>query len=366
MLKTIFIIIIILHGLIHLLGFVKAYGYADVSALTREISKPMGIIWLMAAVLFIITAILFAFKNDTWLYFGIASVIVSQAMIWMYWQDAKFGTIANVLMLIVVFFGFFHQNFKSKYKEEVTAALAQTANIPSDILTEEDIKHLPPLIQKYIHYTHSVGKPKIHNFKVTMSGKIRSYEAQDWMPLTSEQYNFIPATTRMFFLDATKKLLPVSGLHSFKGGAASMDIRLLSMFKMLYMEGKEMDISETVTFFNDLCCMAPGALIDERIKWKISEGNKVSATFTSNGITIAAWLHFNQKGELINFESEDRYAVNIDGKNTQLSWRTPLQDYKEIGGYRLASYAETITTYDNGDFTYATFNIEDVKTNVTR
>ena len=363
MLKTIFTILIILHGLIHLMGFVKAYGYADITALTRDISKPMGIIWLGAAVFFIITAILITFKNDTWIYFGIASIIVSQAMIWTSWQDAKFGTIVNVLMLIVIFFGFFHLNFKNKYKAEVAAALAQTSDIPTSTLTEEDIKHLPALVQKYLHYTHCVGKPKIHNFKVTMTGKIRGYEVKDWMPLTSEQYNVIPSTTRLFFLDATKSMLPVSGLHSFKQGSAFMDIRLLSMYKVQYMDGKEMDISETVTFFNDLCCMAPGALIDERIKWIETEGNKVKATFTSHGITVSAWLHFNEKGELVDFVSEDRYAANDNGTSTRLRWSTPLRDYKEIHGYRLASYAEAIYTYPDGDFTYATFTIKDILTN---
>jgi hypothetical protein len=366
MLKTIFTIIIILHGLIHLLGFVKAYGYADISALTKDISKPMGIIWLIATVLLVITAVLFMRKNDTWVYFGLVSVIVSQAMIFIYWQDAKFGTIVNILMLIVIFFGFFHLNFKNKYKAEVTAALAQTSDIPPAILTEEDIKHVPPLVQKYLHYTQSIGKPKIHNFKVDLTGKIRSHEAKDWMPLTSEQYNFISSTTRLFFLDATKSMLPVSGLHSFKQGSAFMDIRLLSMYKVQYMEGKEMDISETVTFFNDLCCMAPAALIDERIKWMETEGNKVKATFTSNGITISAWLHFNEKGELVDFVSEDRYAANSDGTSTQLRWSTPLRDYKEIHGYRLASYAEAIYTYPDGDFTYATFTIKDISVNVSR
>lgn len=148
MLKTIFTILIILHGLIHLLGFVKAFGYADITALTRDISKPMGIIWLIATVLLVITAALFIRKNDTWVYFGIAGVLVSQAMIFMYWQDAKFGTIVNALMLIIIFFGFFHLNFKNKYKEEVAAALAKTADIPISVLTEEDIRHLPPLVQK--------------------------------------------------------------------------------------------------------------------------------------------------------------------------------------------------------------------------
>lgn len=94
-----------------------------------------------------------------------------------------------------------------------------------------------------------------------------------------------------------------------------------------------MGIAETVTFFNDMCCMAPATLIDPRIKWLETDDNKVRASFTNNGITIYAWLYFNEKGELINFISNDRYAADA-GKN--LPWSTPLKEYKEINGYRLA------------------------------
>lgn len=363
MLKTIFIIIVILHGLIHLFGFVKAFEFADVSALNQEISKPAGFIWLIGAILFVITALLLMFRVDAWTYFGLVSVIVSQILIFMYWQDAKFGSIANVLILIVIVFGFFHMNFKSKYKMEVKAGFDQTSAIPDTMLTTDDIKHMPELVQKYIHYSGSIGKPKVHNFRIDFSGKIRSYEAKEWMTLTSEQYSFMPAT-RLFFLDATIKQIPVSGFHSFKNGKAFMDIRLLSLFKVQYMEGKEMNISETVTFFNDLCCMAPAALIDERIKWLETEGNKVKASFTNFGITVSAWLHFNEKGELVNFVSEDRYAASENGEAIKLKWSTPLRDYKVTNGYKLATYAEAIYTYPDGDFTYATFTLKDLRVNV--
>ena len=173
----------------------------------------------------------------------------------------------------------------------------------------------------------------------------------------------MPAT-RLFFLDATKKQIPVSGFHSFKNGKAYMDIRLLSLFKVKYIEGKEINISATVTFFNELCCMAPAGLIDERIKWLETEGNKVKATFTDFGITISAWLHFNEKGELVNFVSEDRYAASENGETIKLKWSTPLRDYKITNGYKLASYAEAIYTYPDGDFTYATFSLKDLRVNV--
>lgn len=366
MLKTTFIIIVLLHGLIHVLGFLKAFDYADITAITREISKPSGIFWLTATILFLLTSLFFILRNDVWVYFGLASVIISQSLIFMYWQDTRYGTIANILILLVIIVGVFHLKFKNKYKAEVQTGIEQTGHLSESMLTNEDIKHLPELVQKYIKYTGSIGKPKVHNFRIEFAGKIRSYEKKEWMALTSEQYNFLPVPTRLFFLDATKMQMPVSGFHCFKNGKAFMDIRLLSMFKVQYMEGKEMDESETVTFFNDMCCMAPATLIDDRIQWLETEGNKVKASFTDFGHEVTAWLHFNEKGELINFISEDRYAVKEDGGLSKLKWSTPLRDYKEINGYKLATYAETIYTYPDGDFTYATFTLKNIGVNLKK
>ena len=41
-----------------------------------------------------------------------------------------------------------------------------------------------------------------------------------------------------------------------------------------------------------------------------------------------------------------------------------MRDYKDINGYRLASYAEAIYTYPEGDFTYATFTLKDIGYNL--
>lgn len=364
MLRTILFIIFMIHGLIHFMGYVKAFGFADIPALSREISKPVGIIWLITGLLTILFSILFLFKKDIWVYFGVAGLVLSQTLILFYWQDAKFGTIANILILLVSVVGFFHLHFKNTYRSNVKTGLEQTKDIQETMLTKDDITHLPALVQKYLHYTGSIGKPKIHNFKLTLSGKIRSYEKKKWMNLSSEQYNFMPTPTRLFFLDATMNQLPVSGFHCFINGKAFMDIRLLSMFKVQYLEGKEMNISETVTYFNDICCMAPAALIDDSIQWLETEGNKIKASFTNNGITVSAWLHFNEKGELVNFVSEDRYAASDNGTIKQLKWSTPLRDYKLVNGYKLASYAEAIYTYPDGDFTYATFSLKHIAVNV--
>ena len=39
------------HGLIHLMGFAKGFGYADLPQLTQPISRACGLAWLAAALL---------------------------------------------------------------------------------------------------------------------------------------------------------------------------------------------------------------------------------------------------------------------------------------------------------------------------
>ena len=139
-----------------------------------------------------------------------------------------------------------------------------------------------------------------------------------------------------------------------------MDIRLFSLITIQHQNGKQMDTAETVTFFNDMCCMAPATLIDKRIQWLETIGNKVKAAFTINNITIYAWLHFNDAGELVNFTSNDRLVADVGKK---FPWSTPLSNYKELNGYRLAGSAQTVNTYPDGDFCYGTFELSSIQYN---
>ena len=64
MLKYLLAFIILTHGLIHFMGFAKAFNYGNITQLTKEISKPSGMLWLVTAFLFIATTILFLLKPE--------------------------------------------------------------------------------------------------------------------------------------------------------------------------------------------------------------------------------------------------------------------------------------------------------------
>jgi hypothetical protein len=54
------------HGLIHLLGVVKGFGWADVAQLKQPIGAGGGVIWLLAALLVLASAALIAVGAPTW------------------------------------------------------------------------------------------------------------------------------------------------------------------------------------------------------------------------------------------------------------------------------------------------------------
>ena len=87
------------------------------------------------------------------------------------------------------------------------------------------------------------------------------------MPFTGEQVNtYGPPPTRAFIIDATRSGLPVTVLHLYDHTTATMRGKLLSLATVVDAAGPEMDRSETVTVFNDLVVLAPGAIVDAPVQ----------------------------------------------------------------------------------------------------
>jgi len=75
-------------------------------ALNLSVSRYNGILWLSAAMLFVTAGILFALQFGWWWMFCFLGTNISQYLIIKYWSAAKFGTIANVIILVFSAFGF--------------------------------------------------------------------------------------------------------------------------------------------------------------------------------------------------------------------------------------------------------------------
>lgn len=236
---------------------------------------------------------------------------------------------------------------------------------PKQSLTEADLASLPAAVARYIRLSGAVGQPRVHNFRATFHGDIRSGPQARWMPFTGEQHSTIAPASRLFLMDASMFAVPIEAFHRYVGTAATMKVKVLSLLSMVDAAGPAMNQGETVTMFNDMCIFAPGALAGSSIEWLHSDVSTVRAAFRNGGNTIQADLIFNDAGELINFVSDDRSAGSTDGKSFVKSrWWTPVSDYRAFGAHRLASRGEGQWDNPSGRFTYVRLAVDRVDYNV--
>jgi hypothetical protein len=360
-----FAILLVLHGLIHLLGAAKAFGWAQVSQLTTPISRSGGTLWLSSTLLFWAAAASMRLWPRYWWLVGAIAIAVSMVAIVPSWADAKFGAGVNGIVAIGLIFGFLSEgpwSLRAAYEADVARSMSDAT--PASLVTEADLTHLPPPVQKYLRVAGVVGQPGVSTFRVRMHGRIREGPQGRWMPLRAEQYNVVRPAARLFHLTASMFAVPVQGYHRYVGSSASMRVQAAALRTVAAADGPEMTQGETVTLFNDLCLLAPATLIDPAIAWHALGTRAVRAIFTNAGHTIGAELTFNDTGELTNFVSQDRYQAQPDGTMRRLRWSTPVGRYRSFGAVRLASSGEGRWEHPDGEYSYVELTIDDVQYNI--
>jgi hypothetical protein len=357
--------LLIIHGLIHLMGFAKAFGLADLPHLTEPIARPLGALWLAAALLVIASA----FTPFRWFWtIGGAALVCSSVVIFTSWHDAKFGLVANVLMLFGVGYSFASQgpiSLAAEYRQNLVTLLTNPG-APA-LVSEADLAPLPAPVQRYLRITGSVGQPRILNFRARWSGRMRGLATDPWMTFHAEQVNtFRSLPARLFSMNAIMKGLPVDIYHRFIDESATFRVRLLSLFTMVDAKGPVMDQSETVTLLNDLCVLAPAALIEPTLHWESSDASSARVAFTRGTHTVRATLQFNDAGELVDFVSDDRSRASPDGKTfTRERWSTPLSEYRTFGARHLSTRGKALTHAPEGTFAYGEFELQSIDYNVS-
>ncbi|MEP6562209.1 MAG: DUF6544 family protein [Nakamurella sp.] len=359
MIRIVVAALFVLHGLIHLFGFAKAFGYADLPPLGHSISEPIGVLWLTAALLCLASAVALFLAPRWWWAVGALAVLTSQAVIVTAWSDAMVGTVANLLLLIAVLYGFASRgplSLRAEFEHDLKQLWPPATSSSGGPISENDLAGLPQPVRKYLRRAGVVGRPPVTDFRATWTGRMRSDPDSAWMTFTAEQLDLVDPPRRYFMMDARMKGLPVDVLHAFDDDGATMRVRLLSVRLMVDAKGAALTHAETVTLFNDLCCLAPGALLSSSISWEAIDNHSATAYFTLGVNTVSAELRFDDSGDLVDFVADGRGAMSPDGRTlTPLRWSTPLRGYAQVGPARVATKAEVKWHPEAGAWTYGEF-----------
>lgn len=356
--------VLALHGAIHLMGFAKAFGYAALPHLKLPISPALGVVWLLAAVAFLTASLAVVGRPRWWWAPATAGVALSMVAIVPSWGDAKAGAVANAVILVAAAIAFFVDgplSQRAQYDRDVERLVVTAASPAVRVVTDADLAPLPPPVQRYLRLSGVLGQPRVTSFRVRMHGRIRSGPQAPWMPIVAEQVNTVSPPARLYYLDATMRGLPVTGLHRYVGGAATMLVRLLGMAPVARDAGEAMTQAETVTLCNDICLFAPAALIEPAFTWTPVDDRQARVRFTAGAHHIDATILFGADGRLADFWSDDRGRVQQDGTSTDgQRWSTPISAYRRFGPYTLVAHGDARWHPVSGGYPYITLDIDDV------
>ena len=356
---------ILLHGLIHLLGPVGAFGWVDVSRLMAPVSPAAGLLWLAVALLLIVAAAGLMARATWWWYPALPGVLLSQGLIMAAWGDAKFGTLANLIIAIPLFVAALDvrpSSFRSRFDHDRNALLAcaTPAALP---VTEADLAGLPQLMVAYLRRMEVVGRAHVRNMRVTFKAQMRSSPTAPWMQATATQYEFFGRPARLFHMNATRAGMPIDVLHRYVDSSATFQVRIAGLIPIVDKHGAQITNDETVTLMNDVLVMAPAAVLDLPFTFEKIDESSLRATFHNAGFTVSAVLRFDDAGDLVGFTSTDRAH---DREGGAASWSTPISGYRQVDGIRIGALGDANWIEPAGEWTYGRFEITSIAYNVTQ
>lgn len=254
---------------------------------------------------------------------------------------------------------------KHQFDNDVMLSIenSKSRTMPSKV-SYADIKNLPSIVQRYLGYCRVIDAPEVKNFELKFKTEMYKRNSSTAMRGYSIQYNQIAENQRYFFMITRLMGLKVEVYHKYYADVAFMKVRLANLYNIIDKSGDILSKAESVTILNDRCCFAPASLIDSNISWEVIDELQVLAKFNTGKYIVAARLIFNNQGQLINFVSDDRPALESNGEWSYITWSTPISEYISINGRNIPSYGEAVYHYPQNDFVYGKFWLQNIAYNL--
>ncbi len=359
--KATLLFLLVVHGLIHLLGFAKALNPAALPAISRPISHFEGGLWLLCGLLLLGTA-LFLGRFEMWWLVGLSGILLSQGLLFRHWSDARFGTALNALLLLAIALGYARWAFDREVQLAV-ASIQTSATSPGTIVDESSLAHLPLPVQRWLRRASVPGKAIVASAHLRQKGRMRTAPDGAWMPVRAEQW--IALTSPAFVWSA--RMYPAPGLHiagrdTLREGRGRMLIKVLSSYTIADVEGPEINQGALVRFLAEIV-WAPSAALADTIRWSPFDDNRATATLVQGNTSVSAIFEFSAEGDPRTIRA-DRYYTREQGATLE-KWRIGIDPdgFQIIDGLRIPMKSTVTWELAEGDFEWFQVEISDLEFN---
>jgi hypothetical protein len=147
-------------------------------------------------------------------------------------------------------------------------------------------------------------------------------------------------------------LISVVGRDQYRGGSASMDMRLLSLVPVAKKTGGGLDQGDLLRFLGETQWF-PGAALSEYIAWEGVDANSARATMSYGGVSASMTFIFANDGRLM----EERAVRYNDARGRNEEWVNRNDVDRDFEGLVLPAAGEARWEYASGPFPYIRWTI---------
>lgn len=254
------------------------------------------------------------------------------------------GVIFILLVVIIVYLMIPYSPVKKEYSS-IVGELSEANKMPKSIITEDDLKVLPEVIQKYFIKNGYVGIESASIIKFDFKDVEFSMGVnKPNIKIDYTVYDFVKEPTRVALIDSKMFGIPFQGIDICKDGKATMKGILA---KNITLFNTKFDIIDS-SYLSE-CMMHPSLALQENITYKQIDDYSVEATIRKNGRKTTGIFYFNENYEMTHFIDEKRLSSDT---NTYEKWSAVTSDYKVVNGVNRPTKFQAVWNFSEGDLVY--------------
>ncbi len=257
-----------------------------------------------------------------------------------------------ILAAVIIIAGRIHLSMQ--FTGQVKNLFSNSRGSGSKVFSYRQLEGLPLPVQRYFRHVLKEGQEYTVSARVRHSGWFKTGLDKDWIAITGEQYYTVDRPGFMWKGETSM----FTARDMFINDKGALKVQLFSVLTIVDAQGPAYDQGELLRWLGE-CIWFPTALLpSEYISWTAVDSSTAMLHMNYNGVSIFYKVTFNEKNEIIRFETK-RY---MDGNRLEAWVGTPA-DYREIKGMVIPLKIEGAWNLDTGYFAYARFILDDIDYN---
>jgi len=353
MARLLIVALLIVHGLIHALGFAKSFGLAEIQQLSKPVSLPWGVVWALCALAFVAAGVGHAVNAPWWWIVAVPALIASQVAIVAFWSDAKVGTLANLLLIAPIVLSFGSWRFASQLHADLAEIRSSVPSAEPERVQDADLNALPPIVKKWLLRAGVVGRQRARTVSLTQRGEMMKAPGEAWLPFSARQWFVVPEPSFLWTVDVDGGFaMTLSGRDRYFRGKGTMRIELHSLVPVVRAQGPTIDQGALVRYLAEIMWF-PSAALEENMHWSSSGKDSAIATIRDGELEVTGTFQFNADGDVVGFTAKRYREAALE------DWiiENDPESFRSLDGVRIPTRS-TVTWRDTAKESWTWLRLE--------